>query len=272
MIAPVSGERLQRVRSSLSPAVPPTLGLIGGVGPLGGVDLAWKVCAESAARRDQDHPGMILLSLPGSVPDRTDYLLGRTQTNPGEAIGLQAVCLADLGCRVIAVACNTAHASPIWETIVQTLSRHPDPPRLLHIIEEVGRHLKSSRPELRCVGVLSTTGTWQARCYPEILSRCGISVVAPDAESQARLVHRAIYDEDFGLKGWKKNSPRALRLLRQAIQKLAEQGAEAIVLACTELPAALPQSEIGGLPLIDPNRVLARALLRAGQEAIQARP
>jgi aspartate racemase len=40
-------------------------------------------------------------------------------------------------------------------------------------------------------------------------------------------------------------------------------GAEAVVLGCTELPLAVPEAELDGLPIVDPTRILARALIRA---------
>lgn len=248
------------------------LGLIGGIGPLGGVDLAFKLCQETDAACDQDHPDMVLLSLPASVPDRSEYLLRRARANPGEAIGRLARVLADLGCSFIAVSCNTAHAEPIWQPIVQALAQHPGQPRLLHIVEEVGDYLASSLPGLKRVGVLSSTGTWSSGIYPEVLARRGVEVISPDAENQERLVHRAIYDPEFGLKGRANKREAAASLLLRAVDLLQERGAEAIILACTELPVGLPQAEVRGLPLIDPNRILALALLRAYREALATRP
>ena len=39
--------------------------------------------------------------------------------------------------------------------------------------------------------------------------------------------------------------------------------ADAIILGCTEIPLALPEKELGGVPLIDATDILARELVRA---------
>ena len=46
---------------------------------------------------------------------------------------------------------------------------------------------------------------------------------------------------------------------------LREMGAEVVVLGCTELPLALPEDALDGLPLVDPTQVLAGALVNAVQ-------
>ena len=42
----------------------PLIGIVGGVGPYAGLDLAAKVFAQTRARRDQEHLPLALLSLP----------------------------------------------------------------------------------------------------------------------------------------------------------------------------------------------------------------
>ena len=47
--------------------------------------------------------------------------------------------------------------------------------------------------------------------------------------------------------------------LGEAAGRLAKLGAQAIILACTEIPLALGREPIGGVQIIDPIRVAARA-------------
>ena len=42
-----------------------------------------------------------------------------------------------------------------------------------------------------------------------------------------------------------------------------EQGAEAVILGCTEIPLALTEPDVRGVPLLDATNVLARALIVA---------
>ena len=45
------------------------------------------------------------------------------------------------------------------------------------------------------------------------------------------------------------------------IEYLVSEGVEAIILGCTEIPLALKDNQIKGVPLIDATGVLARALI-----------
>ena len=42
---------------------------------------------------------------------------------------------------------------------------------------------------------------------------------------------------------------------------LIKKDAEVIILGCTEIPHALTQNEINGIPLIDSTKIIARALI-----------
>ena len=55
--------------------------------------------------------------------------------------------------------------------------------------------------------------------------------------------------------------PAATEALVRAAQRLAEQGAQAIIAGCTEIPLGLPPGAVPA-PLVDPATVLAHALVR----------
>ncbi|MOA67866.1 Asp/Glu/Hydantoin racemase [compost metagenome] len=48
-----------------------------------------------------------------------------------------------------------------------------------------------------------------------------------------------------------------------AMDDLKKQGAQVIILGCAELPLAIPEKDHNGMVVIDPNRILARALIQA---------
>lgn len=249
---------------SPSPLMPQTIiGIIGGVGPFAGLDLQAKILQATPAVRDQDHLPVIALSWPGNIPDRTAFLLGETSVNPAGPVLEQLALLSRMGATVAAVPCNTMHAPPIFNVIEAGVAQFDRPLRLLHIIRETAAHLRTEYPELRRIGVLSTTGTAQARVYPDILEPLGYAVVSPPAEMQDDLIHPAIYDPTYGIKAHGRATERAGSDLLRGVRALQESGAEAIILGCTELPLALPETAVGGIPLVDPTRVLARALVGA---------
>lgn len=236
------------------------IGVVGGVGPYAGLDLCRKIFDQTKARRDPDHLPVSLLSLPGEIADRTGFLLGDTEVNPGLAISEIVCALGRQGATVVGIPCNTAHAPAIFNEIV---ARVPKDVTLVHMIDETMRHLRSHYPSVTKVGVVSTTGTWRCNVYPEALARHGLVGLAVSADVQEGLIQPAIYDPDFGIKA--RSNPvttEAKDCLRKGIASLLGQGAEAVILGCTETPLALPEPQLDGVPLIDPTRVLARALIR----------
>lgn len=241
----------------------PVIGLVGGVGPYAGLDLQRKILEQTIAARDQEHLPVIAVSWPGPIADRTEYLLGRVADNPAGALLAQLRLLADAGADVAAIPCNTAHAPAIFDAIGEGVAAFDRPLRLLHMIEEAAAHLSAHHPALKTIGVLSTTGAWRVRLYPAALEPLGYRVVVPDEPTQETLVHPAIYDPGYGIKATGAVTARARADLARAIAALRAQGAEAILLGCTELPLAFPGREHEGLPLVDPTLALARALIRA---------
>jgi aspartate racemase len=240
------------------------IGIVGGVGPYAALDLAQKIFEETVARRDQDHLSVALLSYPGLIPDRTEFLVGQSDVNP--ALGMLEVLgdLERLGCRVVGIPCNTAHAPAIWDAITAGLAERGSAITLLHMVEEVATFIRDAFPSVRRVGVLSTVGTQRAGIYPAVLTRHGLQAITlPDAEHR-RLVHDSVYDPDYGIKAQAiPVSERARSQVLSAITAARAAGSEVIVLACSELPLALPERAVQGTPLVDATRVLARAMVRS---------
>lgn len=225
------------------------IGIVGGVGPMAGLDLFMKIIEETRVASDQEHLPVLLHSLPSGIADRTEYLAGRVKTNPAFALIKILKGLKRGGATVAAIPCNTAHAPAIFDII-----RKNSPLKLVHMIEETARFLKKHHPRIKRVGLLSTMGTYQAEVYPDML--------VPD-EKTKRAVHDAIYNRKYGIKA--QSSPvtgRARSILVSAVKELERKGAQAVILGCTEIPLALTGKRLGRVYLIDPTRVLARALIR----------
>jgi aspartate racemase len=243
----------------------PVVGIVGGVGPFAGLDLQRKILEQTVAARDQDHLPVITVSWPGPIPDRTEFLLGQTSDNPAYPLLEQLRLLASAGATVAGIPCNTAHAPAIFDVIRAGVAGFERPLRLLHMIDETAAYLAARQPTIKTVGILSTTGTWRAWLYPAALEPLGYRVVAPDETLQTGTIHPAIYDPAYGIKAAGRVTARARAGLERGIAELRRQGAEAVILGCTEMPLAFPEREYEGLPLIDPTSVLARALIRACQ-------
>lgn len=241
----------------------PLIGIIGGMGPYAGLDLVRKIFDLTPASRDQDHLPVALLSFPHRICDRSTYLFDETQPNPVPALTEIARQLDTVGATVAAMPCNTAHSPPIFDAIAGALQASGHTIRLLNMIEEAVRYAREESPGLESIGVLSTNAVYQFGLYRDKIEEAGFRAVAPDEDIQNEKVNATIFDSEFGIKA-KANpvTPTARQNLLDAIQHLQEKGAEAVILGCTELPLAIPETSMGEIVLIDPTYVLARALIR----------
>ena len=239
------------------------IGIVGGVGPYAGLDLARKIFDQTVASSDQEHLPVALLSAPGEIADRTEFLLGETETNPAHALAYIILKLERMGASVVGIPCNTAHAPAIFDIIAGELETAGCKVKLAHMIEEVAGFVRRRHPRIATVGLLCTTGTYRSGVYPEIIGREGLKVVQPD-ESLQESIHAAIYDPEYGIKA--RSNPvteKARDTLLAGIASLQGEGAGAVILGCTEIPIAIREKRIGDTPIIDPTLVLARALIKS---------
>ena len=239
-----------------------TIGIVGGMGPGAGLDLSSKIISQTLAGSDQEHLSQLLFSLPSEINDRTAFIMGRVNENPAHAIVRVLLQMDRLGVEVAGLACNSAHAAPIFDVILQELSSHDTNIRLLNMIEEVARFIRHYYPGAKRIGILGTTGTHMTRLYDR-LEDFGLEVINVTEKEQAKL-HSAIYHSEYGIKSVANGEyPKALELLYGACRSLKNRGVELLVFGCTEFPMVHKDHRAEGLPVIDSNMVLARALINA---------
>ena len=236
-----------------------TIGVLGGMGPQAGVDLVDKITAETRARRDQDHLPVILLSLP-QIPDRTAWLADQSAPDPAPAIVEGFLRLEAAGAGVAAMACNTAHTPALFDRVSQRLCNAGASIRVLNLIEETVDGIARAHPSARRIGVLGTYGTLSSGTYHARLKAHGFDIVSP---SNLHRLTDAIFHPETGIKANADHIPDATRTdVRDAIADLGVMGADVVILGCTELPIAVRESEVDGISVVDPGRMLARALIR----------
>ncbi len=115
---------------------------------------------------------------------------------------------------------------------------------LLHIADPTAERIRQAG--MVTVGLLGTRFTMEQEFYTgRLRDRHGLTVITPDAPDR-EIVHRIIYDE-LCLGRMVEESRLHYRRL---IDKLKTQGAEAIILGCTEI-SLLVSSEDSSLPLFD---------------------
>ena len=238
------------------------IGVIGGMGPSAGIDLLQKIVEETRASTDQEHLPVVMISYPGRINDRTRYLLYADGPDPAPEIARIALQLADAGAVVAGIPCNSAHAPAIFGVVESALRQAGTSMELLNMVDETVTSLRATQAGVRRVGVLSTNSIYRLGIYRDALAAAGFAPVLPPPDVQDALVHGAVYDPECGIKAQSRPvNPRARERLMEAIALLRREGAEAVILGCTEIPLAIPEAEVLGMPAIDPTRILARALV-----------
>ncbi|MBK9675842.1 MAG: aspartate/glutamate racemase family protein [Betaproteobacteria bacterium] len=166
----------------------------------------------------------------------------------GAARALQAA-----GASFLVLCTNTMHnVAPAIEAAVAI--------PLLHIADPTAAEIK--RAGHSTVGLLGTRFTMEQAFYRDRLSeRHGLQVVVPGPEDR-ETVHRIIYQElCLGVV-----TAESRGAYRRILAKLAAQGAQAIILGCTEISLLVTQQD-SAVPLFDTTAIHARA---AALEALAA--
>jgi aspartate racemase len=138
------------------------------------------------------------------------------------------------------------------------LVEHRSPRPWLHIAREVAAEAK--RRDFRRLAVLGTRYLMEGPVYPLALKGAGIDFRIPGADQRQR-INQIIFDELVN----GQFLPQSLAYFVEAIQSLKEQGCDAVVLGCTEIPL-LVVPESSPLPALDSTRLLAKAALRKAIE------
>jgi aspartate racemase len=168
----------------------------------------------------------------------------------GELMLSSAGKLAQMGAEFLICPDNTIH-----QALPRIEPRSPLP--WLHIAEVVTREAAERR--FRRVGLLGTRWLVRSDVYPEKLGASGLDYLRPRPD-EAGEIHRIIMEElVFGT-----FRPESVRYHLQVIERMKGEGADAVVLGCTEIPLIINDGN-SPLPALDSTRLLARAALkRAG--------
>lgn len=138
------------------------------------------------------------------------------------------------------------------------LVEHRSPRPWLHIAREVAAEAK--RRQFTRLAILGTRYLMEGPVYPESLKAASIDYRIPASE-QRQGINQIIFDELVN--GQFLAQSRAYYVA--VIESLRQQGCDAVVLGCTEIPL-LVTPEASPLPTLDSTRLLARAALRKAIE------
>jgi aspartate racemase len=225
------------------------LGVLGGMGPLASAQFMLRLTLLTPATRDQEHIPAVLWSDP-RVPDRTRHALaGAEDPLPWLLRGIEG--LQQAGCGAIAIPCNTAHG---WFDEMRRAASVP----IIHIVDAAATDLRAMGGPSGTIGVMGTQATLDMRLYQERLEWQGWRCIIPSQAEMDRLVVPAIALVKAN------RVADAFQPLSEVVNTLAERGASAVVLGCTEIPLAIQAGPADALkpPVVDTIDALARAAIR----------
>ena len=158
---------------------------------------------------------------------------------------LCAQALSKAGAEVCVIATNTMHK------VVGEVASAIDIP-LLHIADATGTALQNDGR--RKPALLGTRFTMEEAFYRAKLERdYGLEVMTP-AVTDREVIHRVIYEELCV--GQLEDASR--EAYRSIIKKLVAQGADSVILGCTEIPLLINQGDVE-VPLYDTTALHAQA-------------
>ncbi|MEN6669565.1 aspartate/glutamate racemase family protein [Psychrobacter sp. B38] len=148
------------------------------------------------------------------------------------------------GAQGLLIATNTMHK------LVDDVQAATDLP-IIHIADATADAIKAQG--LTKIALLGTQFTMTQDFYKQRLIDAGLQVLIP-AEDERAEVHRIIYEELC--QGQLLDSSRAY--YRQVIETLAAQGAEGVILGCTEIGLLITQAD-SPIPVFDTTAIHAAA-------------
>lgn len=230
------------------PAREKTVGVIGGMGPEATVDFLRRIVAGTPARDDADHIRVLVDNNP-KIPSRIAALIDGTGEDPTPVLVAMARGLERQGADFLTIPCNTAH---YYLPAIADSVRIP-------VLDMVGLSiaaLGALKPKPRRIGMLASPAVRKVGLYAKRLGDAGYEALFPEGPDET-IVFETI-------RGVKANAvtDRLRGDYAAVARRLIEAGAEAFLIACTEL-SLLPPPQ--GRPSIDALDVLVDETIRTAQ-------
>ncbi len=229
-----------------------TIGIIGGMGPLATADLFTRIINLTDAEKDSEHIHILIDNNP-QIPDRTSAILHGTES-PLPHLIESADRLKAAGADFLIIPCITSHG------FYDELIKEVDIP-ILNIVEETAKYLKSLSVSKSVL--LATDGTRHTNVFGRIFQKYNIDLFYPSDNVQNDVMDVIYKGIKAGADHFNVNS------INSELSKLGAQGANTVILGCTELPLAVKKYSLIG-NFVDPTFVLARAaIIEAGYKVRQ---
>jgi aspartate racemase len=204
------------------------------------------ICVEGAQfLGPHNHPEVSLHTHP--LGQYMDCIYRGDWQSVGELMLSSAIKLAAMGADFLICPDNTIHQALPW---VQERLSLP----WLHIADVVAA--QAIEKGFRRLGLTGTRYLVESDVYPEKLSARGLEYMRPNEAERDRIDRIIMDDLVYG-----RFSPEAVAYFQRVIQRMKNEGCDAVVLGCTEIPLLMNDSN-SPLATLDSTRLLARAALR----------
>jgi aspartate racemase len=218
-----------------------TIGIIGGMGPEATVDMYMKIIRyyqkNLGAKYDKDFPEIIIWNVP--IPDVVE-------SSENEELTLKmlsdvAIRMEKNRCNFIVIACNTV------QYLLEQIRESVKIP-ILGIAEINAKFVK--KKDYSRVGIIGTKTMINKQIYDKDFERIGLKLIKPGRADQEKLT-KVIMNQLAG-----KITKEDKQELIIVVKNLQNQGAEVILVACTDLPMIMGQEDFK-IPLIDCTQIYA---------------
>ncbi len=196
------------------------------------------------------HPEVSMHTFP--LNDYMEPLLADEWSQVGEVMLKSMEKLVKMGADFVICPDNTVHqAMPYIE------SRLPLP--FLHIADVVADY--AVKQGYKRLGLTGTEWLVQSEVYPEKLTQRDLDYVRPTSQERHE-ISRIIMDELI----YGDTNPASITYFQQVINRMKDDGCDAVILGCTEIPLIMNDGN-SPLPTLDSTRLLARAALHQAMQS-----
>ena len=162
----------------------------------------------------------------------------------GKVLAESATKLEQMGAQAIVLATNTMHkVAPAIEEAVKV--------PLIHVVDATADAIKAR--SLHKVALLGTRFTMSDGFYSERMQQLGVHTLIPNDQQQSE-IHRVIFEELCR----NRFTAEAKQYYLDVIADLQQQGAQGVILGCTEIGLLLKQQDCP-LPVFDSAEIHALA-------------
>ena len=221
------------------------LGIIGGVGPESTIDYYGRIIALYRDRTgDGSYPQFLINSI--NLKKGLDFMEANNLPGMADYLVEEIDKLAQAGATFGLISANTPHI--VFDEVA---SKSPIP--LISIVEATCA--AADARNLKRLGLFGTRYTMQAAFYPKVFSREGIELFVPDPEDQTYVHDKYLNELVAG-----KFLPETRAGFLEIVDRLkANSDIEGVILAGTELPLLLRESEHKGIPFLDTTQIHCEA-------------